>query len=352
MDKSPSSETNNPTAGTPEPQALVARSDDGTPEAGSEPTAATPLNPASPPKAHHKRTYRPSHKATFIGLAAVILILAINAAVLGVALKGKSQSGNTSSDQVTISKAALSKVGVNSNTVGDSGVVLTIGPSTEFKNKVVVAGDVSIAGQLKLNSKFTASDASLTQLEAGKASLSELNVSGNGTLNNLNLRTGLVVTGSSQLQGPVTANQLVTFNNNLTVIGNVAVGGTFSAKTFSATNLTSTGTLSIGGHILTSGLSPSVGRGGAALGNNGTVSISGNDASGTIAINIGTGAGSGTLANVAFRTQFSSPPHVVITPVGAACTFYIFNLTVAGFSVGDGCNLPPGGYAIEYIVMQ
>jgi hypothetical protein len=353
MDKKPSPETNTAASATPEPETLVARTDDGTPESGAAtPPPAVPSGPAQVGKFHHKRTYRPSHKATFLGLAAVIAILTINAAVLAFVLKGKNQSNNQSSDQVTISKAALSKVGVNSNSVGDSGVVLTIGPSTEFKSKVVVAGDVSVGGQLKLNSKFTASEASITQLEAGKVSFSDLNVSGNGTLNNLNLRNGLVVTGSSQLQGPVTANQLVTLNNSLIVIGNISVGGTFSAKTFSASSLTSTGTLSIGGHVVTSGQSPSIGKGGSALGNNGTVSISGNDAAGTIAINIGTGAGTGTLANIAFKTQYASPPRVVITPVGAACTFYVLNLTVAGFSVGDGCNLPPGGYALNYIVMQ
>jgi hypothetical protein len=350
MDKTPSPESTNQTTEPPEPEALVARSDDGTPEQGSLPTPSVTTPLAN--KARHRRTYRPSHKATFIGLAVVVAILAINAGVLGFVLKSKSKNNGQNNDQVTISKAALSKVGVNTSSIGDSGVVLTIGPTTQFNSKVTVDGDVSIGGQLKLNSKFTASDATLTQLQAGKVSFSELNVSGISTLTSLNLRNGLVVAGSTQLQGPVTINQLLTLNNSLIVVGNLAVGGTLSTKTFSATSLTSTGTLTIGGHVITTGLSPSVGRGGAALGSNGTVSVSGNDAAGTIAINIGSSAGSGILADVAFHSQFSSAPHVVITPVGVACTFYITNLSLAGFSVGDGCNLPPGGYAIEYIIEQ
>ncbi len=349
MDKAPPAEGDQQSAGTPDAEVLVARSDDGTPDQ----TAAPETKDSK--EAHSitpRRTYKPSHKATFIGLAAIVLILAINAVVLSFVLKSKNKTNNVSNEQVTISKAALNKVGVNTSTIGDTGVVLTIGPNTQFGNKVTVQGDVNIGGQLKLNSTFTATGATLTQLEAGKTSLSELNVSGSGTFTGLNLRKDLVVAGASTLQGLVTINQLTTINNSLIVVGNVSIGGTFSAKTFSATNLTSTGTLVVGGHVISSGASPSVGRGGAALGSNGTVSISGNDTAGRIAINIGVGAGSGVLANVAFHSQFSSAPHVVITPVGAACTFYLTNLTVAGFTVNDGCNLPPGGYSIEYIVVQ
>lgn len=349
MDKNPAPNPAAPSTDAPEPETLVARSDDGTPGSGATPAMQTKPGGSKPRK---RRTYRPSHKATFIGLAVVVAILAINAVVLTFVLKGKATKNSANDEQVTISKSALSKVGVNTANLGDSGVLLTIGPNTQFSNKVTVQGDVSIGGQLKLNSKFTATEASLTQLEAGKTSLSDLNVSGDGTLNSLNLRNGLTVTGASKLQGPVTANQLVTLNNSLIVIGNVSVGGTFSAKTFSATNLTSTGTLTIGGHIITGGSSPSVAAGGSALGNNGTVGISGNDAAGRISVNIGTGAGSGTIASVTFKTKYSSTPHVVITAVGMSCTFYLTNLSTSGFTVANGCNLSPGGYAIEYIVVQ
>lgn len=349
MDKTPAPEPGAQPSEAPTPETLVARADDGTPEGGA---VATAVKASQATSKRRRRTYRPSHKATFIGLAAVIAILVINVVILSFVLKGKSKNNSESDEQVTISKAALSKVGVNQSSLGDSGVVLTIGPNTQFNNKITVQGDVNIGGQLKLNSKFTASDATLTSLQAGKVSFSELNVSGDGTLNNLNLRNGLVVTGSTQLQGPVTINQLLTLNNSLLVVGNLSVGGTFAAKTFSATNLASTGTLSIGGHLITGGSSPSVAKGGGALGSNGTVSISGNDTAGRIAVNVGVGASSGLIATVTFKTAFSSTPHVFISPVGVACTFYISSLSTTGFSVSDGCNLPNGGFAVDYLVVQ
>jgi hypothetical protein len=336
---------------SPAAEVLKPRVDDGTPTVEAASASQRPATPATG-KRPRRRTYRPSHKATFIGLAAVVLILTINAGVLGFVLKNKSKTGQLNSGQVTISPAALSKIGVNSSTIGNSGVVLVVSPDAQFNGKMTVAGDVNIGGQLKLNSTFTASNANLTQLEAGNTSLSQLEVNGNTTLSNVSLRNGLAVQGTTQLQGPVTISQLLTVNSNLNVVGNVAVGGTLSTRTFSADSLTSTSTLTIGGHIITGGLSPSAGPGGSALGSNGTVSISGNDTVGVIDINIGTGASGGTLVKVAFHTQYGSTPRVVISPVGVAGNFYILDLTSSGFSVGVGNGLPPGGYSIDYIAEQ
>ncbi len=338
-------------AKAPEAEVLKPRADDGTPTAEATPSSSLTAKP-EPTKRLHHRTYRPSHKATFIGLAAVVLILAVNASILGFVLRNKSKSGSAASQQVSISPAALSKVGVNASSIGDSGTVLVVSPDAQFNGKMTVASDVSIGGQLKLNSKFSASDATLTQLEAGNTSLSQLDVNGNTTLSNLSLRNGLGVKGAAQFQGAVTIGQLLTVNSNLNVVGNLAVGGILSTKTFSANSLTSTTTLSIGGHVITGGSSPSVGPGGAALGSNGTISISGNDSAGVIAINIGTGAVGGTLVNVAFHAHYAIAPRVVVSPVGVAGSFYILNLTSSGFSVAVGSGLPPGGYAIDYIVEQ
>jgi hypothetical protein len=109
--------------------------------------------------------------------------------------------------------------------------------------------------------------------------------------------------------------------------------------------------LTIGGHVITNGLSPSLAPGNA-LGSNGTASVSGNDAAGAISINIGVGAAGGTLASIAFHNQYASVPRVVITPVGVGANFYIFNLTTSGFSVGVTSGLPPGGYRINFLAMQ
>jgi hypothetical protein len=161
-----------------------------------------------------------------------------------------------------------------------------------------------------------------------------------------------VVAGSTQLQGAVTLNQLLTVANSANIAGNLAVGGTLTVSTFSARSLTSTSTLTIGGHIISGGLSPSLSAGGAALGSNGTASISGNDAAGAISINIGVGASAGILGNVTFKNSYTGAPRVVVTPVGVGGEFYILNLSLNGFSVAVNSGLPPGGYRINYIVFQ
>ena len=81
------------------------------------------------------------------------------------------------------------------------------------------------------------------------------------------------------------------------------------------------------------------------------MSISGNDASGTVAVNAGTGAGNGLLAQVAFKSEYGTMPHIVITPVGRYADVYVTR-SIGGFSIYSASSMSPGGYAFDYIVMQ
>lgn len=331
-----------PPAGSPAPQPEELK-----PRTADSASAAPPVNPKEHSKLI-KRNFRPSHKATLLGIGAVMLILLINALIIMLVLKKQAKNDNLASKgQVTISASDLSQLGINRGSVGSSGVQLTVAPDAQFKGKLSVGGNASVSGTLTLNNKLSATNASITNLDAGKVSLAQLQVNGDGTLNTLNLRKDLAVAGVTQLQGSVTIGQLLTVNNNLNVLGNLSIGGTFSAK-----SLASNSTLSVGGHIITSGSTPGIGRGGSALGSNGTVSISGNDAAGTITVNIGVGAVAGTLANIAFHNLYGGSPKVVITPVGVGANFYLTNLTTGGFSVAVDSALPPGGYQLNYIVFQ
>lgn len=304
------------------------------------------------PSRSRRVTYRPSHKATFIGLTVVIVILGLNATVIAFIMQGQAKADASKAQaEVSISSDTLDKLGVSRTAVGNLGTELIVNPSARFNGAVTVASDMTIAGQLKLNSKFSANEASLAKLQAGDTSLTQLNVNGDGTISSLNLRKDLAVVGSTRLQGAVTIGQLLTVNNNVNIAGSLAVGGTLSARNFQASSLISDTTLTIGGHIITRGSAPGVGPG-SALGSHGTVSISGNDAAGTVAANIGTNAGGGIIANVAFRNQYSSTPHVVVTGVGAGIGSVYVTRSIGGFSIGVNGPLAPGGYAFDYIVMQ
>lgn len=339
----PADKKNTP-AEPPAPEELV-------PQTGKhgddKPTDATPK-----PATRRRTTYRPSHKATFVGLAVVVVILAINAGVIAFVMKGHATQGAAPNrEEVTLSTETLDKLGVSRNPVGTSGTELTVGPNARFNGTLTVASDVMIAGQLKLNSKFSAADASLAKLQAGDTSVSKLNVNGDGTISNLNLRKDLTVVGVTRLQGPVTMSQLLTVNNNLNVAGNLAVGGVLSARAFHASSLVSDTTLTIGGHIMTRGAAPGFSPGPALSGAD-TATSSGNDASGTIAVNIGTGGSkSGIVGYITFNQSYSSTPHVVVTPVGGGVSNVYVNRSASGFSIGVS-SISPGGHAFDYIVMQ
>src|SRR5215469_6090488 len=115
MESGPSGETKNGVQ-QPEAETLKERSaSDITPD-----TAGITAPKAETPK-KSRLSYRPSHRATFIGLAAVVAILAINAIVIGLVLKNESNTANSQlQGQVTVDQSALEKLGVNRGTVGDS----------------------------------------------------------------------------------------------------------------------------------------------------------------------------------------------------------------------------------------
>jgi hypothetical protein len=348
MADEPSSEPKEQTTETPAPEVLKPRDESGGSAEHSE-QANTPGRII--PKRRHQ-TYHPSHKATFIGLAVVVAILAINAGVITFVLKSQSKTSKKSDQgQVTISAAALDKLGVNNSSVGDLGVQLVVNPNAKFNGSVTVGGDTSIGGQLKLNSKFTATDASLAQLEAGNTSLQTLNVNGDTTTSNLNLRQDLLVTGTSHLQGPTIMSQLLTVNNNVNVSGSLSIGGTLSVNNLHTSSLVIDSNLTVGGHVITGGSAPTAFRGGS-VGQNGTVSISGNDTAGTVVVNVGTGGGSGTLVSVTFRHGYTNTPHVVVTPIGASPGNFYVNRSTSGFSIAVSGSVGVGSYAFDYIIEQ
>jgi hypothetical protein len=347
MDKKASSDIKNKSNDPPAPEVLKAQvdnldSDDKGPTTGKPKAVIAPWH----------AIYRPSHKATFIGLAVVVAILAVNAGIIAYLMMNRGSSDNSVQGEVSISSTVLEGLGVSRNSVGSTGTELIVNPNSSFKGTLTVAGDVSLAGQLKLNRKFSAGDAAIAKLEAGDTVLGQLSVNGDGTLSNLNLRKDLNVVGLTQLQGLVTISQLLTVNNSVNVSGSLSVGGTLSTRGFQASSLVSDTTLTIGGHIITRGYAPGLSRG-PALGPIDNVTNSGNDASGTIALNVGaSGMGAGIIANLTFSNPYSNIPHVMVTAVGRGLGSVYVNRSTTGFSVGVNDAVPLGSYAIDYIVMQ
>lgn len=326
---------------SPAPEILSVQSDNET-----QPVEEAVSSKPKPTLKSRRNLYRPSHKATFIGLAVVAAVLLVNVGVIVFIMNSQNKTlADVTLGGAEISPEVLDTLGVSKTTIGSTGSELVVNPDSRFSGKLTVAGDVSIAGTLKLNSAISATGANLTNLTASNATIDSLNVNGDATASNLNLRNDLTVAGTSRLQGAVTISQLLTVNNSVNVLGNLSVGGILSIGSFQTNNMTVTG------HVLTRGSAPSV-TSGPAVGSNGTVSISGNDVSGTVAVNTGTGAGNGILANVTFVNQYSNIPHVVVTSVARGAGSVFVNRSASGFSIGVSNTLSPSGYAFDYIIMQ
>jgi hypothetical protein len=331
---------------TPAPEVLSVQSDgieSTASDQGTQHETRQAINPATPAR---RIAYRPNHKATFVGLIVVGLILGANAVILSLVMRNQATAEDSAvKNGVTLSNATLNQLGVSRNPVGNAETELVVGPNSKFGGKVTMSSDLNVGGQLVLNSKLNASDAALAKLQAGDTQLQTLNVNGDGTISTLNLRKDLQVAGVTRLQGQLTVNQLTTINNNMNVAGNLSVGGSLSVRNFQVANLT------VAGHLISSGSTPGVSAGGAT-GSGGTATISGNDTSGTVAVNIGVGGGNGLLATVTFTTKYGSTPHVNVTPVGRSVPGLYVNRTSSGFTISADGSLGAGGYAFDYIVAQ
>ncbi len=337
-------DTDSPEA--PAPEVLYASGSEDSDAQDSSDASSVASATTTPVSGRRRVAYRPSHKATFVGLAVVAAVLVANVAIITFVMRNQATAEDEATAKgVTISSSVLESLGVSRNPVGNADTELVVGPNSKFNGKVIMGSDVNIAGQLNLNSKFTATDASLGKLSAGETAVEDLNVNGDATISNLNLRKDLQVAGITRLQGSLTVNQLTTINNNMNVTGNLSIGGSLSVRNFQVSTLT------IAGHLISSGVAPGVGSGGG-VGSNGTVSISGNDTSGTVAVNAGVGAGNGLLATITFREKYGNTPHVNVTPIGRSVPGLYVNRTSTGFSISVDGAMAPGGYAFDYIIAQ
>ena len=119
-------ETNAQNAEPPAPEVLTPRT-----EADAEvATDDKPSNEATktPIKSGRRKVYRPSHRGTFIGIAVVVAVLMVNAAIVAFVLKSQSKNGGLlgSQGEVTINQGVLDRIGVNRSVNGSSGLELVV----------------------------------------------------------------------------------------------------------------------------------------------------------------------------------------------------------------------------------
>lgn len=250
-----------------------------------------------------------------------IIILFLLALILGGFLlsRGKSTT-KTTGTSITINTQSLDNGTLNTLTAktgtDQPKQQLTISPDTLFINNVDVQQSVTVG----------------TDLSVGD---------------------DLFVKGKSTLQGAVGINSNLSVNGALSVGGNLTAGG-LSVGNLSATSINLSSNLTIGGHIIPSGTEPSSRTSVAAGG--GSISISGNDTSGTITLHTGgSPLPTGELAIITFRAKFSATPKVQLTPVNPAASaldYYVTRSTTF-FTLNSSSPTAPGTeYVFDYFVTQ
>jgi cytoskeletal protein CcmA (bactofilin family) len=163
------------------------------------------------------------------------------------------------------------------------------------------------------------------------------------------IQGNLNVVGNLNVTGPVTI-------SSLTVTDDVVIAGNLSVQNIAVANIT------INGHIITAGNTPTATVGSAAgvedtLNNIAApqVTIEGNDTAGTITIVAGANTTTGALAEVNFDKPFGKVPKVILTAGNEQTTdLKFFRSAQTGKFLINLKNAPQAGqtYTFDYFIVE
>ncbi len=310
----------------------------------------TPNKPITP-----KRTLHLSAKATFIGLAIAVALIAINLIAVFFVLKSRNNKpvAPTGYNNTDLSVEDLQKLNGKTTTIGQSFGTLIVSPFATFKNKIQVDKDASIGGQLTV-----LGNSSVSGLTAGPTTVSELQVGGKSTLNQATFKSDVSVTGTTTLLNGVNINNSLALVGTLNVAGSASISGSLTVSTINFKSGTLNGPLAINGHYISGGPGPSLTYNTNTLGASGTASVSGNDTTGTIVIAPGTGTCSpvvgvdpntcGLIATITFGAGYSQIPRINLTPIGreAGTLQYYITRTSTGFKLYTANTITPPSVSV------
>ena len=303
------------------------KTEDGVTDAtGGAPGAA----PAPNPFQHRSFIRRLWDKLNiYLLLFILVLVIAIGS-VVSLTIKGRQDAYKIITTQ-TLTQDELKQLANTDVTVGEPKQILTVQANAVFAGSVLIRGNAEIAGTLKLG---------------GDLSLANLTVSGESTLNEVKA-TNLTVGNSLNVQGALT------LNSGISVAGQSNFNGGIVASSVITGSLQLNGDLKLTHHITAGGTIPDIAKG-SAVGSGGTVSLSGSDTSGSIAVNTGGSPPAGCFATVTFSEPYATTPHVVVSPVGAAAAgldYYITRSTT-NFVVCSTNAAPSGqNFGFDYVVL-
>ncbi len=265
----------------------------------------------------------------YLLLFILVLIVAIGSTI-SLTLKGKKDAYKIITTQ-GLTQDELKQLANTDVTVGKPKQILTVQANAVFAGSALIRGDLEIAGALKLG---------------GDMSVANLTVSGathlnDTTTNNLTVGSTLNVKGT------------LTLNSGISVAGQSNFNGGLTASSIITGALQLNGDLKLTHHITAGGTIPEIVKG-TGVGGGGTVSLSGSDTSGSIAINTGSTPPIGCFATVTFSEPFATTPHVVVGPIGTASAdlnYYIVRSTTQFIICSTTAAPASETFGFDYIVL-
>jgi hypothetical protein len=177
-------------------------------------------------------------------------------------------------------------------------------------------GNLNVAGNFQSGGSIQGPKLTISgETSLGSAQINSLQVATNTAIQGTTTLRDLSVAGTSSFSGNLTASQITT--SRIVMSGNAI--------------------LQIPNHLSFTGPSPSRTINAGVLGNGGSASVNGSDTNGTININTGANPSPGCFARINFQQAFTgaAPPHVIVSPVGAAAgqLQYYVDRNNSGFSI-------------------
>ena len=268
-------------------------------------------------------------------LLVFIVIIVVGVVVIIVANRVNNEDSRSSLDITgqDLDQEALNELIASESNIGTVDQTVTVEANAIFEGKILVKDSLDVAGSINVG---------------GPLSLPGITVAGTSSFEDVNVSNNLQILGSASIQ------QSLTVQGGATINGGLSVGGTISAAAISADSVQFTGDLQLTRHIDTGGGTPSISRG-SAVGSGGTVSISGNDVSGTVTINTGGSPPAGIFASATFTRNYNTTPRVQLTPSNSAASTVNFYVTrnSSSFSVGSSSVPSPSTtYTFDYFITE
>ncbi len=271
-----------------------------------------------------------------VNIYTLLFLVVFGAVLVGLVLlasAGKKANQELNFSTQELSTEALQKLRNTDASVGDAQQTLTIAANAVFNNKILVRGDMDVAGTIKAGSSVD---------------LPGITVTGQSNFNSISVAGSMSVVGTTTMQGPLVVQQ------SLNVSGDTTVSGSVLASKVVADSIQFNQNLSFQKHIDAGGATPTIAAT-SSVGSGGTVSINGTDTNGTVTINTGSSPVLGIMATITFKLAFSETPRVLITPVGASSAglqFYVTR-TTTGFSIGTtSAPLSGTNYVFDFFAAE